>query len=85
MIRKKDILDLARRQPFQPFRIHLSDGSSHDVLHPEVLKVSTNTVLLFIPKTKFDFMEFDDCKTISILHITQLETRGEPGKARKQG
>lgn len=85
MIRMKDILELANRKPFQPFRIHLSDGTSHDVPHPEMLKVSTNTVILFIPKAKYNFVAFDDYKTLSILHMTQLETIGEPGRARKHG
>lgn len=85
MIRMKDIVELGSRQPFQPFRIHVSDGSSHEVAHPELLKVGTNTVLLFTPKTKHNFMAFDDCQTISILHITRLETMGQPAKSRKQG
>lgn len=29
-----DILDKLRRQPFQPLRVHLSDGSAYDIPEP---------------------------------------------------
>src|ERR1051325_8433462 len=34
MITSTRIKDMLNRQPFQPFRIFLSDGSHHDVPHP---------------------------------------------------
>jgi len=40
-----------RRQPFQPFRVFLSDGSSHDVRHPEMALVGRREVVIAIPPT----------------------------------
>jgi hypothetical protein len=33
-------------RPFEPFRIVLSDGSGHDVTHPEQIAVGTRTTIL---------------------------------------
>jgi hypothetical protein len=85
MIRQKDLVELTTQQPFHPFRIHLSDGTSHDVSHPELLKVGPHTALLFTPKARYNFVAFDNVHTISILHISRLETVGAPAKARKHG
>ncbi|MCI0682319.1 MAG: hypothetical protein L0Y71_09460 [Gemmataceae bacterium] len=83
MIRMKDILEMASRQPFQPFRIHCSDGSGHEVRHPELIKVSPTIVILFTPLEKHNYTAFDESQTISILHITRLEPLSATSKARK--
>jgi hypothetical protein len=33
-------------RPFEPFRIMLSDGTGHDVTHPEQIAVGTRTTIL---------------------------------------
>jgi hypothetical protein len=35
-----------RAAPFQPFRVFLSDGSVHDVPHPDFAFVSTNHFII---------------------------------------
>ena len=32
-----DVLEALRRRPFEPFRIQVSDGSTYDVRHPELV------------------------------------------------
>lgn len=39
MINKKDLDVLMEQQPFTPFRLHFSNGATHDVTHPEGLMV----------------------------------------------
>ena len=51
-------------KPFEPFRIVLSDGSGHNVTHPELIKVGTRTSVLGQLGEK-------DIR-IDNLHITQL-------------
>lgn len=33
-----------RKQPFQPFRVYLTDGSSYDIRHPENMLVTRRDV-----------------------------------------
>ena len=42
----QDLLEMLRARPFQPFRIHGSDGRARDVKHPdEALVLRTRVVL----------------------------------------
>lgn len=44
-----DLRRLLRRQPFQPFRINLSDGRTFDVVSPEWMLVTRNTSYIGTP------------------------------------
>ena len=46
-----------RRQPFQPFRMFLSDGSTHDVRHPEMALLTRREVVLALPQNRKSFPE----------------------------
>jgi len=37
-----------RQQPFKPFRLNSSDGKHYDILHPEMIYVSKNSVVVAI-------------------------------------
>ena len=41
-----DLLDLLRRTPFVPFRIHAVDGVTHDIRHPDQALVLLTRVIL---------------------------------------
>jgi hypothetical protein len=60
-----------KKSPFQAFRIHMSDGSSYDVPHPDFAFVTRTEVLVGIPA------DGDDLPERSVfcdpLHITQIE------------
>ena len=76
MIKRQDILNALHVQPFQPFRIHMSGGRSHDVRHPELALVTPGTVVLALVKEYRGPNFADGLATISILHITELEPVG---------
>lgn len=70
-LRPSEILSHAQTQPFQPIRIHISDGSSYDVMHPEMMAVTTRVVFIAQPP------EVDGVPERSVycdpLHITRIE------------
>jgi hypothetical protein len=71
MIVAKQIRELLNTQPFRPFRIHLSDGSHHDITNHDMAFVGKNTVEIGLNLDPDGFAEyFTRC---SILHITKLE------------
>ena len=52
IMRAKEILELLRQQPFQALRIHISDGASYDVPHPEMMMVTSTLVMIAQPPLK---------------------------------
>ncbi len=56
-------------RPFRPFRLFLSDGSHHDVPHPEFAWVWGNRVFVGLASGNGG----PDMKELSILHLTRIE------------
>jgi hypothetical protein len=75
MIRPDDIRELLKKQPFQPFRIHLSNGKSYTVSHPELAYVMRATIVVarLVPGDTDPEPIGDGFNVISILHIYDLE------------
>lgn len=72
MISARELREYLSSKPFKPFRVVLSDGSNHDVPHPEFGWVYGNS--LYVGKTgDLPFGLDDFARQISILHITRVE------------
>jgi hypothetical protein len=63
----QDITKLLERTPFVPFRLHLSNGQSFDVKHPEFLWVFRSRLELGIPASD-DARIKDRSEHISLLN-----------------
>jgi len=72
-MRPEDIREFVRRQPFQPFRITLTDGRAYDVLHPDLAMVGRSTVAVGLPRPGDTSAIYDRLVTVAILHIMQIE------------
>lgn len=59
------IRELLRRQPFEPFEVHLSNGEVHPVRHPEVAFLAGARLLLYYPET-------DRLVWCSLLHLANI-------------
>lgn len=46
MMTPKDMRDLVQASPFKPFRLHLADGKSLRVPHPDFILVSAEVVVV---------------------------------------
>src|SRR5437764_515015 len=68
------LLQLLRRRPFVPFRLHLSGGTSYDIRHPEMMLVARTAVVVAIhePGQSEQDVPARDV-LISPLHITSAE------------
>ena len=58
-------------QPFQPFRVHLSDGSAYEVRQPEMVLVMQREVIIALPKPGEQFPK--ELVYCDLLHITRVE------------
>lgn len=63
----EQLQNLHRARPFQPFRIHLSDGRQFDVLHPELLWHPPAGRTIFVATSD------EAAEILDLLHVTSLE------------
>lgn len=59
------------RQPFRPFRVFLSDGSAHEIRHPEMALLTRREVIIAMPQDVTHLPE--RTVTCDLLHVTRLE------------
>jgi len=72
--------DQVRRQPFEPFRVYLTDGSHYDVRHLEMIAVSRRDVAIPLGPRKGEVA--DRLAICDPLHIVRVEPIN--GKAARQ-
>lgn len=72
-MRPEDVREFLKRQPFQPFRISLTDGRTYDVLHPELAMVGRSTLAIGLPGKGDPEGIYDRLITVSLLHVMQIE------------
>ena len=66
-----EIRDYLRQQPFKPLRLHLSDQSSYEVRHPEMIMV-TRTLVLVATRLGADDVP-EQLAYLDPIHITRIE------------
>lgn len=70
-MRPNDIIQHVRKQPFQPVRVFISDGSSYDIRHPEMMMVGRSEVVIGLLSNGDDIYDrFAYCDPV---HITRIE------------
>jgi hypothetical protein len=72
MITAQQIREYLNAKPFRPFRLFMSDGSSHDVPHPEFAWVFGSTIFVGVAGKSTKRPE-DYVKQLSLLHVTRIE------------
>ncbi len=72
-----DLLGAVRRQPFAPFRLHVSDGSSYEVRHPETILVTRRAAIFAIPDNPAQPAE--RALTVAMVHISRVEELARAG------
>lgn len=77
MISAATMRERLERRPFVPFRITTSAGTSLDVLHPELMMVGRQTIVVGTTKAP-DQKLYDHAVTIGILHIVRLDDLNAP-------
>jgi len=68
----EDLHLFTRRQPFEPFRIVLTDGKTYDVRHPDMLIATRRTAAIGVP-SEASQPTAERIVTVSLLHIVRLE------------
>lgn len=69
-----------KKSPFQPFRVHLTDGSAYDVPHPDFMLVSRREIVIGVGSTRSGV--FSDLVYCDPIHITRIEPRSNGDESR---
>lgn len=71
-MRAEEFVQILRRRPFVPFRVHMTDGQTYDIRHPELVIVLRQRVDIGVgPDPATGVVErVDFC---SLLHIVRVE------------
>ena len=69
-MRPNDLLELVRRQPFAPFRLHVTDGTTYDVRHPDQIIVLRSRAVL---AAGGDDVVPDRLEHVALVHIVRIE------------
>jgi hypothetical protein len=62
----EDLQELLNKQPFEPFRIKLSNGDAHEIRDPNLVVVMKTKVFIAFPNDRFTLC--------SLLHVTSVES-----------
>lgn len=69
---QEDLLDAARRQPFEPFRVILTTGAAYDIRHPDLIMVGRRAAVIGITNEPGG-TAFDRTVKVDLLHVVGIE------------
>ena len=72
-MRPQLFLALLHERPFNPFRVHVSDGASYDVSHPEAAFISGPTLIVSLRTSGFAGPPGERHAHLSLIHVTRVE------------
>jgi hypothetical protein len=71
-MRAETLEELLRRRPFVPIRLHLSDGTTCDIRHPEMALLTRSTVDIGVAEQDGTTIA-DRVVNCSLLHVVKVE------------
>lgn len=80
-----DILQALRKRPFQSFRLLVSDGTSYDVRHPELVMVGLGSLVIGIPAAGQTQLPYERYETIALNHVVKMLPLEAPAPASGNG
>ena len=78
-MRAKDVARLLRAQPFDPVRIRMTNGETHDIRHPEMAVVEPSWVTLYRYDSAGVAVDFSRLSLIHIHDIELIQARSQAG------
>src|SRR5438309_488836 len=86
MFSPMDIAEFLQQKPFEPFRIHVTDGASYDILHPEFVLISPTRVWIMVPwKQKPTLPFFERTDSVALMHVSRLEKLAPQASGKQNG
>lgn len=84
MAAPEDVQRRLQQRPFQPFTLHLTDGSRYEVRHPKMILLGRRSMILGLTSEP-DQKLYERAIDIDLLHVVRMEpsaaqtpSNGEP-------
>jgi hypothetical protein len=71
-MRAEQIQELLLRQPFVPFRLHLTDGSSYEIRHPDMVFLTRYSIEIGTPVREGSRI-FQQVNYCALIHVVRAE------------
>jgi hypothetical protein len=68
----EELQTMARRQPFEPFRVILTTGATYDIRHPDLIMVGRRSAIIGVTKQP-DRTVYDKTIQVDLLHVVGIE------------
>lgn len=80
-MRAEELTELLRIRPFAPLRIHMTDGQTYDILHPDAVIVLRQRVDIGVkPDPATGVVErVDHCSLLHVVRVEHLQPTGPQG------
>ena len=86
----EELIELLEERPFKPLRLHLADGRTREVRHPEMALVSETLVAIGVPgdegtkvPMKMTFCSMPNIVEVEPFEIEKPSANGGPSKPKK--
>jgi len=76
VLRPDDVFQFLRKRPFEPFRIYLSDGTTYEVRHPDLVMVAERYIVVGLPRSPETGPLIEGFETAALIHIVRLAPIG---------
>ena len=74
---QEDVREVARRQPFEPFRVILTTGATYDIRHPELIMVGKRAAVIGLTN-EAGGTAFERTIKVDLLHVVGIEELPTP-------
>jgi hypothetical protein len=72
-MQREKIQELLKRRPFQPFRVHLTDGRAFDVRYPGITLLSQYSLTIGFPEPDDPDPVYDRTEMVQLSQISRVE------------
>jgi hypothetical protein len=81
-MRSNELREALRQHPFEPFRIHLTNGMAYDIRHPEMALVTPHSI--HVVELTRSGKATDRVVKCDLIHVVALEPVNGRGPARRR-
>jgi hypothetical protein len=83
-MRKEDLDQCLKRQPFRPFRLTTTIGETYDIHHPDMMITSRSVVAVGLPESGHEEQPYsaDTLVMLSLIHLVKIEPLTESARSR---
>jgi hypothetical protein len=77
---QEELQEVARKQPFDPFRVVLTTGTTYDIRHPDLIMVGRRSAIIGVTGDP-DATVYDKAVRVDLLHVVAIEELPSPGRS----